>query len=412
MGGWGGGGGRPSWGTECEATTPPADLSHTVFEPPEGATYSPGDLINLSWQSGIRSDVLTIDGPPWAGGFHPANWQWSVYLQSENLATKITILENQNFTFGYHAAWKVLEDCSNTAINQTWTVPSSLEITTETVFNIVVVNVTNPQTRRSTTGPAFIIKATGSASVAINTASASSSTSEPPVVAATAAPTPEGGSTFSVSTATPTVTRSPLGETTQGQSLPGGAKAGIGVAVSVSALFFIFALLLFWKRRRRPETANPEAGRAELDGRVEKHALQAEAPVPRELATDSGEKAGPPVMHTEGYDPLAPRYPPGPVELPADMVVEMPADIPVEMPSRQLDAVRMVALTNEWEGLASRDLRRTYGIRDSKHRRRLEGIAQIGLTGRASEGMRYLSEAEEPSAEVTTGRDQTVLTDP
>ncbi|RYP92535.1 hypothetical protein DL770_001293 [Monosporascus sp. CRB-9-2] len=333
MAGWGGGGGGPPWGNECEATTPPADLSRTIFEPREGATHSPGDLINLSWQSGIRSDVLTIDGPPWAGGFHPANWQWSAYLQSEDLATKITILESQNFTFGYDVAWKVLEDCSNTAINQSWTIPSSLDIT-ETVFNVVVVNVTNPETRRSTTGPAFTIKATGSASATTNTASAGSSTSEPPAVAATAAPTPEGSSTSSASTATPTVTPSLPEEITQGQVLSGGAKAGIGVAVSISALSFIFALLLFWKRRRRPENANPEAGRAELDGGVEKRALEAEASVPRELAADSSEKAGPPVMLTKDYDPLAPRYPPGPVELPADMAVEMPADGAVQMSSR------------------------------------------------------------------------------
>ncbi|RYP27151.1 hypothetical protein DL768_011303 [Monosporascus sp. mg162] len=333
MGGWEGGNGRPSWGNECEATTPPVDLTRTIFEPREGATYSPGDLINLSWQSGIRSDVLTIDGPPWAGGFHPANWQWSAYLQSKDLATKITILESQNFTFGYDAAWKVLEDCSNTAINQSWTIPSSLE-TTEIVFNVVVVNVTNPETRRSTTGPAFMIKATGSTSATRNTASAGLSTSEPPEVAATAAPTPEGSSTSLVSTATPTVTQSPSEETTQCQCLSGGAKAGIGVAVSVSALFLIFSLLLFWKGHRRPENANPEAGRAELDGGVEKHALEAEAPVPRELATDSRENAGYPVMLTEDYDPLAPRYPSGPVELPADMAVEMPADVAVEMSSR------------------------------------------------------------------------------
>ncbi|RYP30058.1 hypothetical protein DL767_006409 [Monosporascus sp. MG133] len=333
MGGGGGGGGRPSWGNECEATTPPVDLSRTIFEPREGATYSPGDVINLSWQSGIRSDVLRTDGPPWAGGFHPVNWQWSAYLQSEDLVTKITILESQNFTFGYDVAWKVLEDCSNTAINQSWTIPPSLEIT-RTVFNVVVVNVTNPETRRSTTGPAFIIKATGSASATTNTASAGSSTSEPPVVAATAAPTPEASSTSSVSTATPTVTPSPPEETTQCQCLSGVAKAGIGVAVSVSALFFIFALLLFWKRRRSPENASPEAGRAELDGGVEKHALEAEAPVPRELATDSSEMAGSAVMLTESYDPLAPRYPSGPVELPADMAVEMPADVAVKMSSR------------------------------------------------------------------------------
>ncbi|RYO80615.1 hypothetical protein DL764_009876 [Monosporascus ibericus] len=330
MGGWGGSGGRPSWGDECEAATAPVDLSGTIFEPREDATYFPGDLIHLSWQSGIRSNVLTVDGPPWAGGFHPANWQWSAYLQSEGLATKLTILESQNFTFGYDVAWKVLEDCSNTAINQSWTIPSGLD-STETVFNVVVVNMTDPETRRSTTGSAFMIKSTGSASARTNTASAGSSASELRVVAATAAPTPEGSSTSSVSTATPTVTPSSTEEITQGQSLSGGAKAGIGVAISVSALFFMFALFLFWKRHRRPENANPEAGRAELDGGGEKHALETEATVPRELATDSSEKAGSPVMLTDGYDPLTPRYTSGPIELPADMAVEMPADVPMKM---------------------------------------------------------------------------------
>ncbi|RYP69774.1 hypothetical protein DL771_005883 [Monosporascus sp. 5C6A] len=333
MEGWGGGSGRPPWANECEVTTPPVDLSGTIFEPREGTTYSPGDLINLSWQSGIRSDVLTIDGPPWAGGFHPASWQWSAYLQSEDLVTEMTILESQNFTFGYDVAWRLLEDCSNTAINQSWTIPSSLEIT-DTVFNFVVVNVTNPETRRSTTGPAFMIKATGSASAATNTASAGSSTSEPPVVVATAAPKLEGSSTSSVSTATPIVTPSPSEETTQGQGLSGGAKAGIGVAVSISAVFVIFSLLLFWKRRPGPENANLEAGRAELDGGIEKHELEAKAPAPHELATDSSEKALPPAMLTEDYDPLAPRYPSGPVELPADMAAGMPADVGVEMSSR------------------------------------------------------------------------------
>lgn len=98
MSGWGGnsggggGGGPPFWNNDCEATTSPADLNGTILAPPEGATYRQGERMDLSWQSGLRSEVLRIDGPPWAGGFHPASWQWSAFLESEDGSTNVTIL--------------------------------------------------------------------------------------------------------------------------------------------------------------------------------------------------------------------------------------------------------------------------------------------------------------------------------
>lgn len=97
MSGWGGntGGAPPFWSSNCEATTSPVDLSHTVLGPPEGVSYHPGEQISVNWQSGVRSDVLRIDGPPWAGGFHPASWLWSAFLQSEDEKTSVTIIGMQ-----------------------------------------------------------------------------------------------------------------------------------------------------------------------------------------------------------------------------------------------------------------------------------------------------------------------------
>ena len=96
MSGWEGssssGSGLPFWSNDCEAPANPANLSHTVLAPPEDVTFHPGEQINISWHSGIRADVLKIDGPPWAGGFHPASWQWSAFLQSEDEKTSVTIL--------------------------------------------------------------------------------------------------------------------------------------------------------------------------------------------------------------------------------------------------------------------------------------------------------------------------------
>lgn len=93
MSGWGGSnGGGFSWNSECEATTSLADLNHTVLAPLEGATYYLGQQVNISWQSGIRSEVVHIDGPPWAGGVHPVSWQWSVFLESDDNKTSLTIM--------------------------------------------------------------------------------------------------------------------------------------------------------------------------------------------------------------------------------------------------------------------------------------------------------------------------------
>ena len=95
-----GGNGPPFWGNgsghggpnNCEPKTAAKDLSHQVLAPAGGASYHTGEQVTVSWQSGLRSEALHIDGPPWAGGFHPASWQWSAFLQPEGEAEEVTIL--------------------------------------------------------------------------------------------------------------------------------------------------------------------------------------------------------------------------------------------------------------------------------------------------------------------------------
>ena len=90
-GGGGGGGGSspPFWGNgnggpnDCEPKAEPQDLSHQILAPARGASYRAGEQVTVSWQSGERSEALRIDGPPWAGGFHPSSWQWSAFLRPE-----------------------------------------------------------------------------------------------------------------------------------------------------------------------------------------------------------------------------------------------------------------------------------------------------------------------------------------
>ncbi|KAK7757530.1 hypothetical protein SLS62_000545 [Diatrype stigma] len=362
------GGAPPFWSSSCEATASTTDLSHTVLAPPGGVTYHPGEQINVNWQSGVRSDVLRVDGPPWAGGFHPASWLWSAFLQSEDEKTSVTIIDNQNFTFGYNVAWKVLDDCTNTAINQTWTIPTSLDVTA-TVFNVVVVNMTNPDTPSSTTGPAFTIEAGEPTSGGSGSGSTATISTEGAFGAATATESsPPGGGTPSTSTTsiqTPTLSAAPgAGHIPShkvwvwgAQGLTAGAKAGIGAAAGASALFFLLALILFWKRRRRFLDSGGAAGRrpspdeeqaagkadVELDGdsrgtAVAAAAVEAEAPVPRELPATSNDGdisedyyvktpvSASALSSSVDFDPCAPRYPSGPVEMPANemVVAEMP----------------------------------------------------------------------------------------
>ena len=128
-----------------------------------------------------------------------------------------------------------------------------------------------------------------------------------------------------------------------------GAKAGIGVGVGVSALFFLLTLLLlYWKRwrRRRRQGQGQGLPDVELPGDtkmgVEKDedkgpVLEAEATVPGELSAVNHDEFG----YGDGakeekekharVDPSAPRYPSGPVEMPADEVAR--AELP-ESPHR------------------------------------------------------------------------------
>lgn len=273
--------------------------------------------------------------------------------------------DNQNFTFAYDVSWRALDDCSNTAINQSWTIPEDLlgSAPEATVFNVVVVNMTNPdpEARSRTTGAAFTVEEgpprTTAASAPSSVGAATTTTGEPSSISSPTAST----------AAAPTLTPAPEegGGSGEGQGLSVGAQAGIGAGVGVSALFFLFALLLLWKRQRRrsPDAgagsnidgvdeekaaaatmAKAERGGAELPGDIGKPAdvlREVEAPVPRELAAtnphdddddDSDNENSDGRKKTAGsalsvdFDPYAPRYPSGPVEMPANeaIVAEMP----------------------------------------------------------------------------------------
>ncbi len=247
--------------------------------------------------------------------------------------------DNQNFTYGYDVAWKVLGDCSNTAINQSWTIPESLDVVQETVFNIVVENMTEPDAGSRTTGPAFTIKAgspTGDGGLIV-AATPTATTTGPPAesspstrTTATLSPAPVGGD-------------GDVSRKGAEQNLSVSAKAGIGAGAGVSALFFLLALLLLllWKRRRRsiatsskegagdPSTDVEKAG-AELHGDSKKTVLEVEAMVPRELATgnddddDDEKKMG--LASPTNSDAYTPSFHTEPIEMPANeaVVVEMP----------------------------------------------------------------------------------------
>ena len=426
--GGGGGGGAPFWDNggngdgndhggpnDCEPKTEPQDLSHKVLAPAGGASYQAGEQMTVSWQSGLRSEALRIDGPPWAGGFHPASWQWSAFLRPEAEGREdLTIMgtysavqscflapdehfhlrgqyslshsayprcpspENQNFTFGYDVAWKVLDDCTNTAVNQTWTIPAALgrteagegvEDAATAVYKVVVVNMTdpNPAAQRSTTGPAFtILRGTSSpASSPVSGRSGSSGTATGLLSPATSTPNSTPDNSNSDSAPPQPEQQERADQEQQGRGLSTGAKAGIGAGVGVSALFFLVTLLLLfrrrWRRRRpgRGEMARPDV---ELEGdgfAAEKEkagpVLEAEAVVPGELSAvnhaefeyakpkpgqdddvDGGTEG---TREKEKYrgagsdrsDPLAPRYPSRPVEMPADELTR--AELP-ESPHR------------------------------------------------------------------------------
>ena len=209
---------------------------------------------------------------------------------------------------------------------------------------------TNPDTQSSTTGPAFTIKAGKPTSG--GTTSPSSTANEPSFAAATATATStsDGSPASTTAIQTPTLSAAPAeGDTSQaegggGQGLGVGAKAGIGAGAGVSALFFLLALLLFWRRRRRSpgtEGATPNSDEekgceqakkagVELEGNNRRAAVEAEAPVPRELAATSNDDEEdvktPGSALSVNFDPYAPRYPSGPVEMPANelFVAEMP----------------------------------------------------------------------------------------
>lgn len=222
---------------------------------------------------------------------------------------------------------------------------------------------TDPDTPSSTTGPVFTIKASKPTS---DGGSAATMTKEGPFGAATATETsPLGGiSTPTTPIQTPTLSAAPVaGHTSHkgwvwgGKGLTVGAKAGIGAAAGASALFFVLALVLFWKRRRRfldnggaagrrssPDDEEQAAGKSdvELDGDSRGAvavavAVEAEAPVPRELPTASNDgdiedyvktpvSASALSPSSVDFDPCAPRYPSGPVEMPANEMVV--AEIP------------------------------------------------------------------------------------
>ena len=259
-------------------------------------------------------------------------------------------------------AWKVLDDCTNTAVNQTWTIPADLgggeHEEAPAVYKVVVVNVTDPDpgSQSSTTGPAFTI-VRGAATAAASGASA-----------------PTSGSGLESSDGTATAPLSPATSTPsapepeqqgqedqgEGQGLSTGAKAGIGAGVGASALFFLLTLfLLFWKRwRRRQRPHHPgeaETGRrpdVELEGdgfdpeaKAEKEktgpVLEAEAPVPGELPAvnhadfeyaGQEKDAGGVVEGNEKFRGVgADFHPSGPVEMPANEVAR--AELP-ESPHR------------------------------------------------------------------------------
>ena len=268
--------------------------------------------------------------------------------------------ENQNFTFGYDVSWKVLDDCTNTAVNQTWTIPPALDLGSgggdEAVFKVVVVNVTNsdPAAQSSTTGPAFtILRGTATSSPDDTSAAGAGGIS----ATASSSPTDSSTTTTTAAALTPASSHTSPDEvgspqeqqSQQGQGLSMGAKAGIGVGVGVSALFFLLTLLLLywkrWGRRRRqgqghglPDVELPGDNKMEVEKDEDKGpVLEAEATVPGELSAVNHDEFG----YGDGakeekekharVDPSAPRYPSGPVEMPADEVAR--AELP-ESPHR------------------------------------------------------------------------------
>ncbi|KAH7020939.1 uncharacterized protein B0I36DRAFT_333472 [Microdochium trichocladiopsis] len=189
-------------------------------------------------------------------------------------------------------AWTALADCRNTAINQTWRVPSTFvdqqgggggDGRGGNVFSLVVVNMTSPDAPQTTTGAAFTINPASTAPVL--TSSSSSSTPQQTSTGSSNGPTLAAENPSPSSTALST-SQSTSPSSADQQGLTSGVKAGIAMGALAGATVLLFGLVFLWRRRqRRHRHHQKHANDLERDGPPP---VEVEAVMPTELDAHSG----------------------------------------------------------------------------------------------------------------------------